>query len=141
MPKGVKDAVLEGEFGDDLAVMQRQIRMPEQKDAEFQFLEAACSGPARAGQQRILHRGGDGVATAGETGARRRTAPTPEAATTVIAARLVLGLRLRGRGWPGRTAGDQIVTLAVHVPKAETAEQREAYEALAKVFDDYDPRA
>lgn len=50
-------------------------------------------------------------------------------------------MRLRGRGWPGKTAGDQIVTLAIHAPKAETAEQREGYEALAKVFADYDPRA
>lgn len=49
-------------------------------------------------------------------------------------------MRLRGRGWPGKTQGDQIVTLAIHAPTAETAEQREAYEALAKVFADYDPR-
>jgi len=49
-------------------------------------------------------------------------------------------MRLRGRGWPGKAAGDQIVTLAIHAPKAETAEQREAYEALARVFADYDPR-
>ena len=45
-------------------------------------------------------------------------------------------LRLRGRGWPGRgEAGDQIVTLVVHAPKAETAAQRDAYEGLAAVFD------
>ncbi len=50
-------------------------------------------------------------------------------------------MRLRGRGWPGKTVGDQIVTLAIHAPKAETSEQREGYEALAKAFADYDPRA
>ena len=50
-------------------------------------------------------------------------------------------MRLRGRGWPGKTTGDQIVTLAIHAPKAETDEQREGYEALAKAFADYDPRA
>ena len=49
-------------------------------------------------------------------------------------------LRLRGRGWPGATAGDQIVTLEVRVPKAETAKQKELYQALADEFD-FDPRA
>ena len=48
-------------------------------------------------------------------------------------------LRLRGRGWPGATAGDQIVTLEVRVPKAETAKQKELYQALADEFD-FDPR-
>jgi curved DNA-binding protein len=49
-------------------------------------------------------------------------------------------LRLRGRGWPGATAGDQIVTLEVHTPKAETARQKELYKELADEFD-FDPRA
>jgi len=49
-------------------------------------------------------------------------------------------MRLRGRGWPGKTPGDQIVALEVHVPKAETPEQRELYEALAKAYAEYDPR-
>jgi curved DNA-binding protein len=49
-------------------------------------------------------------------------------------------LRLRGRGWPGATQGDQIVTLEVRVPKAETAKQKELYQALADEFD-FDPRA
>jgi len=49
-------------------------------------------------------------------------------------------MRLRGRGWPGTTPGDQIVTLEVRVPKAETPEQRELYEALAKAYVEYDPR-
>jgi curved DNA-binding protein len=50
-------------------------------------------------------------------------------------------MRLRGRGWPGKTAGDQIVTLEIRAPKAETDEQRELYESLAKVYAEYDPRA
>jgi curved DNA-binding protein len=49
-------------------------------------------------------------------------------------------MRLRGRGWPGKTPGDQIVTLEVHVPKAETDTQRAIYEEMAKAFE-FNPRA
>jgi curved DNA-binding protein len=49
-------------------------------------------------------------------------------------------LRLRGRGWPGTTPGDQIVTLEVHAPKAETARQKELYKEMSDEFD-FDPRA
>jgi curved DNA-binding protein len=49
-------------------------------------------------------------------------------------------LRLRGRGWPGATPGDQIVTLEVHAPKAETARQKELYKEMSDEFD-FDPRA
>jgi curved DNA-binding protein len=49
-------------------------------------------------------------------------------------------MRLRGRGWPGKAPGDQIVTLEVHVPKAETDGQRALYEEMAKAFE-FDPRA
>ena len=49
-------------------------------------------------------------------------------------------MRLRGRGWPGTPAGDQIVTLQVHVPPAATDAQRELYEHLAQAFS-FDPRA
>jgi len=49
-------------------------------------------------------------------------------------------LRLRGRGWPGATPGDQIVTLEVHAPKAETDEQKKLYEEMAEEFA-FDPRA
>jgi len=48
-------------------------------------------------------------------------------------------LRLRGRGWPGATPGDQIVTLEVHVPKAENEEQKKLYEEMAKTFE-FNPR-
>jgi curved DNA-binding protein len=49
-------------------------------------------------------------------------------------------MRLRGRGWPGKTQGDQIVTLEVRVPKAENDAQRALYEEMAKTFE-FDPRA
>src|SRR5450432_2187248 len=48
-------------------------------------------------------------------------------------------MRLRGRGMPGRTPGDQFVTLEIHAPPAETDEQRKFYEQMAKTFD-FDPR-
>jgi curved DNA-binding protein len=48
-------------------------------------------------------------------------------------------MRLRGRGMPGRTPGDQFVTLEIHAPPATTDAQRKLYEEMAKVFD-YDPR-
>ncbi len=48
-------------------------------------------------------------------------------------------MRLRGRGMPGRTPGDQIVTLEVHAPKADSAERRKLYEEMSKTFD-WNPR-
>lgn len=48
-------------------------------------------------------------------------------------------LRLRGRGFPGRPPGDQIVTLEVHVPEATTDAQRKVYEDMRGAFD-FDPR-
>jgi curved DNA-binding protein len=50
-------------------------------------------------------------------------------------------MRLRGRGWPGKVAGDQIVTLEVHVPKVENDAQRALFEQLAQAYPGYDPRA
>ena len=44
-------------------------------------------------------------------------------------------MRLRGRGMPGRSPGDQIVTLEVHVPAARTDAQRRLYEQLAREFE------
>ena len=49
-------------------------------------------------------------------------------------------LRLRGRGWPGATPGDQIVTLEVRAPKAETERQKALYKEMSDEFD-FDPRA
>ncbi|MGN2250516.1 DnaJ C-terminal domain-containing protein [Frateuria sp. GZRe14] len=50
-------------------------------------------------------------------------------------------LRLKGRGLPGSPAGDQLVELSIRTPAAESDAQREAYEALHKQFEGYDPRA
>ena len=50
-------------------------------------------------------------------------------------------LRLKGRGLPGTPPGDQVVELSIRVPRAESPAQREAYEALRKQFEEYDPRA
>ncbi|MBL0165134.1 MAG: J domain-containing protein [Xanthomonadales bacterium] len=48
-------------------------------------------------------------------------------------------LRLRGRGWPGKVAGDQIVVLEIQTPRAETDEQKRIYESMASSFD-FKPR-
>lgn len=44
-------------------------------------------------------------------------------------------LRLRGRGWPGATAGDQIVAIDIRIPLPTTDAQKEAYENLSKSFE------
>ena len=43
-------------------------------------------------------------------------------------------LRLRGRGLPGSTPGDQIVELEVLAPNAHTDAQRDAYRAMQDAF-------
>ncbi|MBS0556096.1 MAG: J domain-containing protein [Proteobacteria bacterium] len=43
-------------------------------------------------------------------------------------------MRLRGRGMPGATPGDQFVTVQIHAPPATTEAQRELYEQMAKAF-------
>lgn len=49
-------------------------------------------------------------------------------------------LRLKGRGLPGKTAGDQFVTLKIVTPKAQTDEQRELYQRMAESMP-FNPRA
>jgi curved DNA-binding protein len=49
-------------------------------------------------------------------------------------------LRLRGRGFPGSSPGDQIVTLKLVAPAADTPAAREAYERMRRDFQ-FDPRA
>jgi curved DNA-binding protein len=49
-------------------------------------------------------------------------------------------LRLRGRGLPGNPAGDQIVTLKLVAPPAQTAAAKEAYERMKRDLN-FDPRA
>jgi curved DNA-binding protein len=45
-------------------------------------------------------------------------------------------LRLRGRGLPGATPGDQIVELEILAPKANSKAEREAYRGLRDAFGD-----
>jgi curved DNA-binding protein len=49
-------------------------------------------------------------------------------------------LRLRGRGFPGQPGGDQIVTIKLVAPSAQTAAAKEAYERMKREFQ-FDPRA
>ncbi|MFT3791339.1 MAG: DnaJ C-terminal domain-containing protein [Rudaea sp.] len=50
-------------------------------------------------------------------------------------------MRLRARGMPGATPGDQFVTLQVHAPPAHTAAQRKLYEQMAQEFGESAVRA
>ena len=50
-------------------------------------------------------------------------------------------LRLRGKGIPGKTPGDLYVVLAIALPPADTQPAKEAYAALAKAFENFNPRA
>ncbi len=49
-------------------------------------------------------------------------------------------LRLKGRGLPGKPAGDQFVVLDVRAPAPTSDEQREAYERLRESFTGWSPR-
>ncbi len=49
-------------------------------------------------------------------------------------------LRLRGRGLPGVPSGDQLVSIKLVTPAAETTQAREAYERLRRELK-FDPRA
>jgi curved DNA-binding protein len=49
-------------------------------------------------------------------------------------------LRLKGRGMPGKTPGDQIVTLAIQTPPADSDKAKAAYQAFEKAFGEFDPR-
>ena len=49
-------------------------------------------------------------------------------------------LRLRGRGFPGIPKGDQLVSIKMVTPAAQSAQAREAYERMKRDFD-FNPRA
>jgi len=49
-------------------------------------------------------------------------------------------LRLKGRGLPGTTPGDQFVTMQIVVPPAETEAQKNAYEQMRALFIGFNPR-
>jgi curved DNA-binding protein len=50
-------------------------------------------------------------------------------------------LRLKGRGLPGKNPGDLYAVLAIALPKAESDAASAAYEALAKAYPAFAPRA
>jgi curved DNA-binding protein len=73
------------------------------------------------------------------------TVPTPTLAGPVdlrIPANAKAGqrMRLKGRGLPGTTPGDQYVVLKIVLPPADTPEARELYERLQRELP-FDPRA
>jgi curved DNA-binding protein len=49
-------------------------------------------------------------------------------------------LRLKGKGLPGKTAGDLYVVLAIALPRANTEQEKQAYRTLQQAFD-FNPRA
>jgi curved DNA-binding protein len=49
-------------------------------------------------------------------------------------------LRLKGRGMPGPTPGDQLVEISIRVPAVDNDAQRAAFEGLRAQFAHYDPR-
>lgn len=49
-------------------------------------------------------------------------------------------LRLKGRGLPAATPGDQFVLIQIVTPPAKTDEQRAIYQEMAKQFADFSPR-
>ena len=49
-------------------------------------------------------------------------------------------MRLKGRGLPAATPGDQLVLINIATPPATTPEERTLYETMAKRFSDFNPR-
>ena len=71
-------------------------------------------------------------------------APTPEGTVQLSVPKGSTAgrkLRLKGRGLPGKTPGDLYAVIVVSLPKAETDGERQAYEAMAKSFAGFAPRA
>ncbi|MES2360893.1 MAG: DnaJ C-terminal domain-containing protein [Pseudomonadota bacterium] len=71
-------------------------------------------------------------------------APTPTGRLEVkIPAGSAAGrkLRLKGRGLPGKTAGDFYFVLKLVLPAADTANSQKAYEDMAAAFKSFNPRA
>jgi len=78
--------------------------------------------------------------------ARGATVPVPTLGGTVslkIPAGSQSGqrLRLKGRGLPGKPAGDAFVQLEITNPPADSADARAAFDALAEHFKSFNPRA
>jgi curved DNA-binding protein len=72
------------------------------------------------------------------------TAPTPDGSVQLgIPAGSSSGgkLRLKGKGLPGKEPGDLFAVLRVALPPAGSQPEKDAYEALARAFPDYNPRS
>lgn len=72
------------------------------------------------------------------------TAPTPEGAVQLnVPAGSTQGrkLRLKGRGLPGKQAGDLFAVLSIALPAPDTDAERLAWTQLAAAFPTFDPRA
>ena len=72
------------------------------------------------------------------------TVPTPDGAVQLaVPAGSGAGrkLRLKGKGLPGKTAGDLYAVLQISLPAADSDGARAAYSAMAQAFAQFDPRA
>jgi len=69
--------------------------------------------------------------------------PTPDGALQLtVPAQSSAGrkLRLKGKGIPGQPPGDLYAVLTIALPPADTPSARDAYAAMAKAFDGFNPR-
>ena len=72
------------------------------------------------------------------------TAPTPDGSVQLsVPAGSSQGrkLRLKGKGLPGKVAGDLFAVLTIAVPPAASEPEQEAWRGLARAFATYNPRA
>ncbi len=71
-------------------------------------------------------------------------APTPEGSvqlTVPPGSTSGRKLRLKGKGIPGQQPGDLYVVLGIVLPRAENEAARDAYAALARAFENFNPRS
>jgi len=71
------------------------------------------------------------------------TVPTPDGhvqLTVPTASASGRRLRLRGKGLPGNPPGNMYVVLRIAAPAPDTAAAKEAYEALARAYPNFNPR-
>ncbi len=71
------------------------------------------------------------------------TAPTPEGSVELsVPPGSAQGrkLRLKGKGLPGKEPGDLYAVLLIALPAAGTQPEKDAYDAMARAFADYNPR-
>ena len=72
------------------------------------------------------------------------TSPTPDGPVQLgipVGSTQGRKLRLKGRGLPGKPAGDLYAVLRIALPAANTDAEKAAYQALANAYPDHNPRA